>query len=312
MTKTRITNTLGKIIPFFKKEEKMEQAPKTFVVIFNLANHISLLAATIYSAMLRAVDPEYQVALIDIRDRIPRTADRYLWVESGSPANLEPLFKEHAATAANPAEDRMWYRILREKSKVFESHHSETGEIAASVFGKIIHQFIGETSPEEFSENYEVRLGTVLLTHYWGLSKEFAKSTISVEDYIHYYRGLKLAYDAYHETPVSLEDLNSALKTVDGEEEGFSEKQKYMANLIARKTSETMVGRKHAFSISTLGPDVYGILRRIKLARKAFIHISMGAHGPVVYTESVLDSTVEVSKDTLTLAPTVEPKQQVG
>ena len=95
-----------KLTRFFSKKA-VESAPvKTIVVVFNIANAVSVLAATLYTLVRQQQDdPDVSITLVDIRDNIPE-ADLYLWVDSGKPDALREALKDRIGNVSNPGEEK--------------------------------------------------------------------------------------------------------------------------------------------------------------------------------------------------------------
>ena len=140
----------------------------------------------------------------------------------------------------------------------------------------------------------------------------FDQPQVTVEEYSAYLCALNLVYNGYHGQRITLHDLNEAVternEPTMTQLAAFREEQQFFASLIARKTRLDLIGNKYVYFITEMGPDVYALIRRIRLAKKPFIHTAIGCYGIVVYTDTVLDTAALTWKEKITLAPEFHPK----
>ena len=295
-----------KLSKFFSRKQEELQTVTSVAVVFNIANHLSLLAATLYSLVRGLHDPDVQVILVDIRDNLPE-ADRYVWIDAGRPQVLRDALKDRIGSIKDPNGEKARIALIEKNSIVLETEATDTPSISTTSLGKVMME-LEATFPSLEEDSLPRRLAARL----WGLSLAFEQPKVAVEDYESYTRVLEMAYVGYHGTKISLQDLNTAaIDRGEPNEErllAFREEQQFFASLIGRKTRLELIGTTWAYYITAMGPDVYAFIRRIRLAKKPYIHTSMGCYGVVVYTDSPLDASVALWKETIVLQPEFHPK----
>lgn len=299
------------------KEETKDNSAEasTFVAIFNMANHRSLLAATLFALTMRAFEKNYNVQMVDIRDYIPRSAKNYIWIDAGTPEDYEKVVRNLANTLKNMAEEKAWFENLKSKSHVLASK-AEITELSSSCFGAV-SKFLdlgaidgidvenaktpvvieGYTFPEFIVK------ASVMLKKLFVLSMAFEDNSVHHNDYSMYYKILVEAYNAYHGKTITLDSFfdlvwNAQPDTPDD----FQEYQANIAKLMAFKVTRVVIKDSYFYQLSSLGPDVWALLRRIKLSKKKPVHVTVCPIGNVVYTTEALPENIELMKETLFLS----------
>jgi len=291
--------------PFGKKKVAEDRVIRTIAVIFNLANHASLMAATLFVMVHRFMDETVSVVLVDIRDRLPQEMDQYVWIDAGGPDVFTTYCQQNATAISNPSAIKLWCKRLEEYSIVLTTEEDTKGLLSNTSMGKAITLLGGVDCIGESLH--------MLLTRYGLLSQEFMQTNIDVWNYCKYYAALEAAYNFYMGHDVGVTDISKALAIPEEVCEGFDASQKRVSKAMVFKSRETIIDNRTVQYITALGPDIFNIIRRIRLAKKPFVHMSTGSYGQVVYSDIKFSEDVEFDKAVFMLtppAPTMAPAKE--
>ena len=254
----------------------------TVAVIFNLVNHASLMAAVLYTLARREFE-EVTITLIDIRDWLPTDMDQYVWVGVSGPALYKQYHQATAGQNATPTINRAWCDELVKKSICIDEVDSPQQLSLDTVIGQALVSFPGTIDTSPIKSKYHA-----LFVQFAVLSQSFMKDTIEVDNYCAYYAALDLAHSMYFGEFVELADFQEISQHLSAPLAEFNETQKRMAKTLSHKLHEVWIEGYRVQKITTTGVDVYNLIRRIGLSKKAFVHVSAGSYGPVVYSDDVV------------------------
>ncbi len=302
-------------------------------VVFNMVDHVSILAATIFACFMRSGSSN--VTMVDIRDVIPETCDLYYWIDCG---DFEAFMKYYTNGGTRivslSKESRDWIYRLKSISSFINGSRTMLPDspeyqcMTADILIDIIHGWLSTRLPstdstlldpleatEPLTQNEEIRA--------LGLSKDIVLKWPSVEMsslatakteslltmlHSHYTRGIGL------DTPMLLKQLqeiadasrftNSSDK---GEEDSISwssspsdrcvlryrEAQKKASAIIAVKTRNVCLGGKFFKYATDLSSLIYSMFRRMSVSGNKYIHVSHGAYGTIVYSNTSLEGVVD-------------------
>lgn len=237
-------------------------------IIFNLGDHQSLLAAVLTSLVLKKYG--HYVILQDIRDAFQGDVDILTLIGVGDLDDYQNYYQNFLKNRSSILEEKALFKRL-------ESHHTSLMEGDGQ---SLLHNAI-ENLLMRFPEDRDInRMWRFVIPAECFYSREM--DAISLERYL---RVLKLAYGTYlgHETTlgeiIDLEpmlDEHSALVSLKDMRPAFESFRSRMEEVIHDGMSYLM--------LTSIGPDIYQMLRRVKLARREFIHATTGMYGQVVFS----------------------------
>ena len=290
---------LAKVLPFLRKEEAAVDVKK-IAVVANIADQASLVAATLYTLVKRQKG-EQSVQLIDIRDAFPE-ADQYVWIDCGSASHLKEYFAGFVqASQASQSAQKAWYDGVVKKSLHIHARPQSGEELdpTCSVIGQVIYRLVEEEllQPDEIGSYMRLAV----------LSTNFHTDKIEKEDCITFYDILELAYQHYLGHPLTVGGFILTAPPSQLEIDLFVDHQKAVNQALVSKVREIIVGGRSVHYLTTVGPEVYGLIRRLRLAKKDFIHMSMGSYGTILYASVPVPAEMAEHKSLLKLAPEVVP-----
>lgn len=280
-----------------KKKESKEIVINKVAILFNLANHASLLTAAIY-AMLRQ-ETGIQVALVDIRDAFPEDMDAYYWIDSGSPEQHKDFVFSQMQRPLITMADRTWVNRLKSCSTIIKPN--DISENDRSPIDGIFSKMLMQARDEELIPESIHRL----MLRFTVLSELFMTPDIDPEDCFIYYEALELAYRFYLGRDVKVDDFLHLSHPTEKELGKFMESQKQVNRALLYKRREIRIGSQSVQYLNALTPDLYGLIRRIVLAKKEFAHISMGSYGQVLYASIPISQETLPDRHMLALMPRV-------
>lgn len=248
---------------FFKKKKdaldvEMLEAQHQ-VVVFNLLDHESVIAANLY----KASTPLCNVKLLDIRDPI-LPAEAYLWLGVGTRETLTNYYRK----SINPEQ----LHAAMEHS-VFIDRPGLMGKLSALVV-------------ERNGGGIEK---TPLLAK-WNISAQgFYLNDGEVGRLVRYYQVLDLCHNAHASgSDASDEIVAMSVEAGEAEIEAFYAKQRLINKGLANKIRHINYpvvdnGVVSFIQFATLDNVAYSIIRRSLSTGKNFIHQSMGVYGQVIY-----------------------------
>lgn len=249
-------------------------------VIFNLPDHESLLAAAMASLLLKE---KAEVILSDIRDPLPES-ESYLWIGCGNQTSLSGYYADQL--------DR------KDLATVFSS----------SVF---IMRPVKERIELEDGLIFQVSdaledagVDSVAMKRWAIVSLNWFSSDLAQELVVPYYEVLAKASSLYTGDDVSLSEFTAiSQECSESELRDFEQRQVKINKTIARKVRQIPLGDKIFHMVTGLSDDIYGILRRLSLAKKSILHLSMGSYGMVLYSDKPVDAERMKLVNALNLSP---------
>lgn len=288
-----------KLINFPRKASKeITHEVRTMVVISNLVDHASFLASVLYTLAKRELS-NIVVQLVDIRENIPGDADAYLWLDAGTEKGFKGYCQDIVSAGVRSSEARGWYCHIMERSTFLQAVDSEDRTPEASIIGLAYAKLQQE---HEDASRYR----SVFMRHAV-VSEVFLTDQLVTEDCCAYYDALKIAYRVHVGELVEFDDFLDALYSTQERVIAFTHEQKQFSRVISQKFRELIVGGSATHYLTSVGPDIWNMLRRITLSKKQFVHASMGSYGIVMYSTSPLPAEFSLQKGTMLLAPDHEP-----
>lgn len=257
---------------FFKKKgngtavEKLEAQHQ--VVIFNLLDHESIIAANLYKASTVFCN----VTLIDIRDPV-LPAESYLWLGVGDRDSLQNYYRK----TLNPEQLQ---------TVLDNSVFIERPDLLTKLSALVVERNGGGVEK------------TPLLAK-WNISaKAFYQNNGEVGRLVRYYQVLDMCHDAHVTSGDASEDIVAmSVEAGDAEISAFYAKQqrinKGLANKIRHMTYPISGGSTVSFiQFATMDKVAYSIIRRAMSTGKNFLHQSMGVYGQVIYSNRKFDRSL--------------------
>lgn len=238
------------------------------VVVYNLMDHQSVLAANLY----KASSPLLNVALVDIRDPI-LPADRYVWLNVGGREQLATYYSKGI-------QPQQLAKIMDESAFINET------DLLAKVSDLVVERNGGSLEDNN-------------LLAKWKISSDiFHTNSKELERIVRYYEVLYSCHQAHSAGGDAAEELAvMAVEAGGAEVEAFYESQKRinktLANKIRHVSYPSKTGDGQVFiQFTTLDAVAYTVIRRCLTAKRSFIHQSMGVYGQVVYSNVKFDRSV--------------------
>lgn len=252
----------------FKKKE--ERTPVEMLeaqhqcVIFNLLDHESVVAATLY----KASTPLANVTLVDVRDPL-HPADTYVWLGLGSREQLTDFYS--VALMPQQLNEVMENSVFIERPGLMKKLSDLVAERSGGV----------EKNP---------------LLSKWSISADlFHDNSPEIERIVRYYAALDMCHRAYAHCGDAAEELSTmTLEASPVEVEEFKEKQREINKSLARKirfitypTKDSSIHPFHQFT--SMDSICYSLIRRCVTCNKNFLHTSMSVYGQIVYSNKRFD-----------------------
>lgn len=295
---------LSYIFSFFSQKKVSVEIPpaKSVAVIFNLANHVSLLAATMYATTMKE-RTSLEVHLVDIRDIFPEV-DRYVWVDCGTTDDFRDYYGQMAKNAYSDA----W------KIKALIDKMAASSIIISPMVRQ--HRTIEETTiGKVFFLLYEEDIVTLndrsTFARYAISSEEWLLASMEASSAASYSAALQWCYHRYIGKPLTLKDFKLLLSEPSEEAlEEYKQEQKEINRVISTRCRMASAGNLDFHYVVTTGPEVYGVIRRIAMAKKNYLHASEGSFGRVLYASMPIPSElIDQKRGLFTLAPRNEVVQ---
>ena len=286
---------MGLSIPFFRKKEEVKAEIKSVVVMFNIVNHASLIAAVLYATLLRERS-SLDVTLVDIRDVIPRTADKYVWMDCGYFEDFKVYFE---AAAMNNSKARNWAMDMKDKAVFLVSTKANDRTVIDTVIGMAYE----EIEKDEIT-SLDDRL---LFSRYAVLSEAWLTNGIDAESATAYALALQWCYHHYLGKVMTVETLRDLLRSNSNEVEEYLQDQKAFNRAMGSRCRPITIANRSAMYITSTGPEIFGIIRRIALTKQEFIHVTEGSYARVVYASLAVPDTALESRRIFKLMPEIEP-----
>lgn len=289
-------NIIKTIIPFLRKE-KVEVNVNKLVVVVNVAHHASLIAGALYVTLAKK-NTDLDILLLDVRDPIPGDRDQYVWINAGTLSQFENHHRAALGMSNNVEGDRAWCNHIADRSVFIVPNSNPDREVDQNVIGKTLAHGAETGRLTQNDLNAFMK--------YAVLEERFDKPDLSDIEACLYYDMIDQAYYAYRGYDLEL----SAIRLCDPDSYSvrhFLEQQRDINRAIGNKHRVVNFGARSFYYITTLDSDVHGLIRRIRLAKKEFIHISMGSYGEVIFGSHPIPEGFVISKGALNLAPVSEP-----
>lgn len=246
--------------------EKLEELHQ--VVVYNLMDHESVVAANLY----KASTPLCNITLVDIRDPI-LPAESYLWLGVGTRAALSAYYEK--SVTPEQLSEVMDASVFIERPGLM----SKLSAIVVERNGGGI-----EKSP---------------LLSKWNISARiFHENSKELERIVRYYEVLDTCHEAHAAgTDASDEITMLGVEASNEEIERFYVKQKRLNKGLANKIRHITYPVKNGGTLpfiqfTTLDNVAYTIIRRAMSTGKNFLHQSMGVYGQVIYSNKLFDHSV--------------------
>lgn len=296
-------------LPFMRKPLEEKEVNKVAVVI-NTINHASLIAGTLYTLLLRE-HTSLSAVLIDVRDPFPTDVDLYVWMDCGTSAQFQEYYRHAVAGSLTPDEDRKWYANVVRKSKYIIPDTSPTRTPEETVIGSMLQYAsnLNTIRPDLFGGAVEgekkhasVPADVTRLYMRYAVLEESFSSDMSAEDCCLYYDAIEMAYQFYHGMPLTLSHFEGRIPTTE-EIRLFLEAQKEINKILTLRCRVINVMGRNLYYLTSTGPDVHGLIRRITLAKKDYVHVSTGSYGSVLCASVCVPNGVGFEKGALNLSP---------
>lgn len=295
---------LDNIKKFFKKNNKQQfENVSSIAIVFNLANHESLMAAVLCDLIL--TQAKMTTKLIDIRDVFPVT-DQYLWIESGS-KEVFRAYMSASETSASMKKDAYGTNAILSKSIFFTSSLSEEKKFDDTIAGKIYAWLVEGGYASEPDRKAFARIAMLGVEWLTGLNCKNSAVDASA-----YYACLQSGYRHYTGEIISLESLISESIGNTVFAAMYAERQKVFGVAIGRRCRYVEIFGKGVQYLNTTGPEVYGIIRRISLSKQNFCHISEGSYGPVIYSSTGIPDVILKERSAFNLTPQYQGVEYVS
>lgn len=256
------------IIDFFRKNEQVPmQDVKSVTVVFNLVDHASLLSASLY-ALLRETLDGVSVRLIDIRDPLVDETDQYVWIGLGDWAAIQAYYQQIAvgSTVEETQAHKTYLNRIRQRSEFIATDSNE---------------FLLETTLARVDQGNPTFPDVDLCHRFSVMSETFMTPEIDIEGLEWYHRVLGLAYRLYQGHSVKLTDFHQCLPGSEQAQQDFLQAQKAVIRTANMKMREVHAAGRHMHLLTALDSEIYGLLRRVRLSKKEWLHVSMGSYGVV-------------------------------
>lgn len=254
-------------------------APETkAIAVFNLADHESLMAAACVATAATAIGQgAIEVAMVDIRDELPEHFDGIDWCRAGGPDNY---IGYHGLNSEKVSSLKSYYEKIKASSSVWENddinHHEPWERPAITAIGKLATSLRNSNQIDE--EMFKFFMAVA------GHSVEFHSTNMDADRCCAYYKLLKRAHEMYQSRPGSLVLTPDLLEVSSEELEMFKKSQAFFNKAISKKIRFMTVRDTQFFQIVDLTAEVYGIIRRLEMSGKNWLHRSIGLYGPVFYS----------------------------
>lgn len=296
--KDTILSIMGK-----KKQNQAEAEIRSIVILFNKVNHASLIAATLAERLCNErIGGNVSVMMADIRDGFSDDADRYIWLDCGTPDQYTSYYVPGGKfPVGQEAELKAWFEELKAKSVVLSPIVRQDRQIEETVLG-LVYLYLYEA-------DIASEMDRPLFMRYAMLSEQFLSGDNRMEehDVTAYSTALLWAYNNYNGMPITLKTMEALLTPSEGQVSNFIEKQPLINKAMTNRYKAVQIGNRMVYQFSSTGPEIYGLLRRAALAKKEFLHVSMGSFGSVLYSSVPMPEPAKSNYGgVLDLTPSIE------
>lgn len=252
-------------------------AAENICIVFNIINHESLVAASmLHDAVKRRGD---NAVLLDIRDALVRS-DTYVWVGCGDEFDLMKYY------GTNISRKSLTAMI---KNSIFIDNTAEADSCLISE-GMVVKA--ADLAELVVSGSDKIHIGNDLVTfRKWALtSMMYHSNGLDKTEYFAYSELLNTCYLRYHGmeySDVSLESFSPRSIRDEAVEEA---KHAITNKALTRKVHEVNHGGRGFAHITSMGPDVYNLIRRLNMAKKNFIHASESFLCGIVFSNAHVET----------------------
>ncbi len=242
-------------------------------IIFNLVNHEALIAASMLHDVL--VERGNKATLLDIRNALV-AADTYIWVGCGDEIDLIQYY-----SGTNYSKKQLG-EIMQ--NSLFVENTAEADSVAISDGMVVKAAELAEALP--FAEGQILTTPVITFRRWAVASMEFHSNDIEKELYYAYSELLSVCYMRYHGMEFSDRSLNSYSPTTMRDIEMLEAKHAITNKALTKKVHEVKYGNRVFSHITSMGPDIYNLIRRLNMAKKLFMHVSESFSGGVIFSNA--------------------------
>jgi len=276
------------ILSFLNPEPAIEV--ETEMVIINITDHDSLLTGALYALLMEK--DGIKTSLVDVRDVITFEYDRYTWIG----ASVETWTKSYGASLMT---DRRVAKYLRKRAvNLIQTHDT--------LLESMLDRY------ESMREADDIVWSTSLWRFIQGV-ETYMTPEIKLDQLEWYVRVIDMAYAAYRGGCVTLSSFDGIASSCREDCEIFLRNQREVSIAAMHRMREVVINGKYFHMLSCTGPEVHGLLRRLKLSKKEWVNVTTGMYGvvahasvPVVLNETYFSGAI------LYLAPETEPTTAFG
>ena len=253
----------------------------SIAILFNIANHESLISAVLAAAVIRRSQKECRVGLYDIRDPLASVYAGYIWIGLGEAHDL-----------VNYYQDKKIFSEIQKRSAFINTipitpHEGEEGvdELRAldATLVSQVHDRLLEAGFESGA----------LLKKWSFPSLRFFTNKIDADVCCRYYELLSECYAAYYGNTENLEYILSiSLDASEEEVKAYFKASAKVNRKLSRSVRQIVVGDTVYSFLSELSEDTYKILRILRMGNRHYIHGSMGSYGNIFYSSSAIDPKI--------------------
>ena len=264
---------------------------KRTAVIFNIANHESLISAVLMTAVIRRTCGECKVDLYDIRDPLVATYDGYIWIGLGEGSALSQYYQ-----------DKKLFTEIQKHSTfinaIVAQPHEDEDEVDE------LRALDGTLVSQTHDRLLEAGFESAMLLKKWSFpSLRFFTNRIDPDVCCRYYELLSTCYAAYYSNDDDLEPvLSISLDATDDEVKAYFKATAKVNRKLSRSVRQIVVRETMYSFLSELSEDTYKILRILRMGNRNYLHGSMGSYGNVFYSNIPIDPKVISNMSCLVLA----------
>lgn len=270
------------------------QDARSIAIVFNLVNHASVLAAVLFAKYFEERASDIKITMVDVRDVFPKGIDHYYWIECGTGDGFRDYFAKTGLMGLLK-EDKDWLKTLPDCSTYLDSDIIQDRTVEQTVFGKMFNML-------EALELIDDRDQT-LIYRYGAMAEKWLTNDMDADTAAVYQCALKWCYHFYTGKDITLNDMIRLSLPTEEKTIAYVGDQRRINRTIGSRCRFTMVGSHTVQYITSTGPEVYGLVRRIALSNKEFVHVSEGSYGIVLFSSISIDEKVIDGNGILVLAP---------
>ncbi len=251
---------------------------ESICVVFNIVNHESLVAASMLHDVLKRRGDN--AVLLDIRDALVRS-ETYIWVGCGDEFDLMKYYGTNITRKSLTA---------MVKNSIFIDNTADPDSWLINE-GMVVK--VAELAELSMPTTEKIRIGTDSVTfRKWAItSMMYHNNGLDKVEYFAYSELLNMCYLRYHGMEYSDTPLeNFSPRSVrEADIEALEAKHAITNKALTRKVHEVNHGGRAFAHITSMGPDVYNLIRRLNMAKKSFIHASESFLCGVVFSNAHIE-----------------------